>query len=562
MRKTGAMVSKSVSGAGLGAITRQGCAVVLVIMAMWISSVPALAASEGDRATAQGYVLDGAANYQSNPRRHCVPQMYEGIGRQARLEAPEGGWPSEPQAVVVFNNFQGEVMISHGGVAWCAQMFDMRTRDSRFRSGVGQVVMPQVGSREPIIVGWKTPLLGEWVPTLKLGSPVQLQYEDTARLLIRTACMAVALALALSTLMGWLAVRERPFIFYTLACVQLLVWQSLLNGLAGYPRPWFAFSDHLAQWQVSMGLVAAGTTLLGLVILSGGHRLSGRFDQVSAWVLGGIGLLACAAFLVPAGALGVLARLSQVMLYAGGLLVVMLAMVMVLRGFHRAWLGLIAVLPFLGMFVGEMIGAMWWLAYRVEVQQLAATWLLMLAAYALNRRLGLLRVQRDEMRQLADTDGLTGLPNRRAGLLRLKRLLADAREQGGVLSLAFIDVDHFKSINDSYGHEAGDQVLLAVSTLLSESFRNREDVVRMGGEEFLVLLPNVGADSAFGRLEDVRGQIGMMGLAHIAPGLRVTVSVGIAQLVSTDLDADMLLRRADRAMYQAKQKGRDRVQLA
>ena len=535
-------------------------ACLIVLFALWVP--PAGAQGWTGSSVDRGYVLESATNRQNNPKRHCVPTMLDGLERQATIEAPQGGWPGEPQAVAVFNVYDGEVMIAHGPDAICGRMHDMRTRDSRFRAGIGQVVVPRKGNHDPIIVAWRTPLLPEWVPTIKLGSPNHLQFEDTARLLTRAACMAITLSLALSALMGWLAVRERPFLYYAVSCVLLFLWQAMINGLAGYPAPWFPFATHLTQWQVALGVMCTTVMLLGLWVLSCGKSPEPVAVRWAERLVACFGCVALLAFVLPPSGLRVLALLPLILLAAGCCMALMLSLFMLVRGRHEAVLGVVGLLPFLAIVGGEMSGASWWIMHRVEVQQMAATWLLMMAAYALNRRLGLIRVQRDEMRRLADTDGLTGLPNRRYGMRRLKQLLSAAREKNMPLSLAFLDVDHFKSINDSCGHEGGDQVLVAMAALLTDVVRGQDDVVRMGGEEFLILLPGVTAESARERMEALRERIGLMVLGHISPGLRVTVSIGVAQLVAADADADMLLRRADKAMYQAKQSGRDQVQMA
>lgn len=533
---------------------------LLVALCLIVAAPPGIARDWSGSPVDRGYVLNAEINRSSNPRRHCVPQMYAGMDRQAVLQAPAGGWPGEPQAVAVFNIHGGEVMIAHGADAICGQMHDMRTRDSRFRAGVGQVVVPRKGNTEPIIVAWQTPLLPEWVPTIRLGSPSHLQYEDTARLLLRAACMAVTVALALSALMGWLAVRELPFLYYAGSCLVLFLWQAMLNGLSGYPYPWFPFLDHLSQWHVQLSTFSTVLMLLGMAVLGGGQETGGRIARRAHWVIGLALLVSLLAFVLPLPGLRAMAVLPLVLLATGCSLVLMFTVVMLLRRRHEAVLGLVAIAPFLAIVVAEMGASRWWIEHRVECQQLAATWLLMMSAYALNRRLSLIRLQRDEMRRLADTDGLTGLPNRRFGMQRLRQLHGQARKDGKPLSVAFLDVDHFKSINDSCGHEAGDQVLVAVADLLTESVRAGDDVVRMGGEEFLLLLPGIGAEQAALRMEELRERVDLLPLSHLAPGLRVTVSIGVAQMQPNEGDADLLLRRADKAMYQAKQSGRNRVQ--
>lgn len=264
------------------------------------------------------------------------------------------------------------------------------------------------------------------------------------------------------------------------------------------------------------------------------------------------------AWLPPAG----LSRLAMAMdagFVAGCVVVFALGLASLRRHRADATAALAAVLPFLTMAVMDLADSCLLIEYRVEAIQLSITWFLTVSAYVLNLRLGQLRRQRDEMRALADTDGLTGLPNRRAGLKRLEQHMRDARTGDGTLAVGFLDIDLFKRINDVHGHEAGDRVLVAVAATLTSAVRDPADVIRMGGEEFLVLLPGIGGATARARLETMRSEVSAAGAALGIDGLVVTASIGLATLVTEDTDAASLLRRADEAMYRAKRAGRDRV---
>lgn len=548
---------------GMSRLWQCGAAIVVALALIGCLLPGSVVASEWATASIErGYVLDGMASDLSNPLRPCSPALQQQLDRQASLAAPPGGWPGTPQAVVVFNIFRGEVMIGHGERVACGDMFDARTRDSRFRAGVGQVVVPPAGNTDPIIVAWQSPLRPEWVPTIKVGGPSPLQQLDTARLVMRTAWMAVVLSLALSSLMGWIATRDRVFLYYTASCGLFFVWQAVLTGLSGYPYPWLPTGQWLSHWQVGLTLMATLLMLAALWYLCAGHLLLAfTRDLAPLLLLVAVGCVLGLPWLPP-GWLSALAITPQVLMVLGGLLLVTVALLAQLRGLRSGLLGMLGLVPFLTLVFGELAGARWLVIYRVEIMQAVATWLLMITAYALNRRLGLLRLQRDEMRRLADTDGMTGLTNRRAGMLRLARLRNEAATHGQPLSIGFLDVDHFKSINDTYGHDIGDQVLVAVARVLSESVRNHEDVVRMGGEEFLLLLPGVDQEHAVERMEAIRERLGEIQLRAHAPGLTVSASIGVVRCGPGDVDADALLRRADHAMYAAKQAGRNRVQLA
>ncbi|WP_116473143.1 GGDEF domain-containing protein [Zobellella maritima] len=161
----------------------------------------------------------------------------------------------------------------------------------------------------------------------------------------------------------------------------------------------------------------------------------------------------------------------------------------------------------------------------------------------------------DEMRQLAYTDPLTELPNRRAGQERLKSLLGEERAREPRLSVALIDLDQFKHINDRFGHEVGDKVLVEAAKRILDALRSGDQVFRWGGEEFLVVLPATMPDQAIMVSERIREQIQQL---SFTPVRHVTASIGTATHIPEET-LDTLIRRADEALYQAKQTGRNRV---
>jgi diguanylate cyclase (GGDEF)-like protein len=170
-----------------------------------------------------------------------------------------------------------------------------------------------------------------------------------------------------------------------------------------------------------------------------------------------------------------------------------------------------------------------------------------------------LRAANADLVLLARMDRLTGLPNRRHLEEQLARLIHGSHRHGHALGLLMIDVDHFKSINDSHGHAAGDEVLRVLATQMASSLRGEDILGRWGGEEFLALLPNTAPEAAIAVAERLRCAVSgaSIGLAD-GRSIVVTVSIGCAS-TTTGAPADELLAIADHALYRAKELGRNRV---
>ena len=163
-----------------------------------------------------------------------------------------------------------------------------------------------------------------------------------------------------------------------------------------------------------------------------------------------------------------------------------------------------------------------------------------------------------QLRALAMTDLLTALPNRRAFNLALVAEAARGRRHEQPMSLAVLDLDHFKRINDSFGHPIGDQALRHVASVLMTHARKEDTVARIGGEEFAVLMPATDAAQAARVVERLRRAVAANVLATDVGVHTVTTSVGVATL-APGMDSDLALRAADQALYEAKRQGRNRV---
>jgi diguanylate cyclase (GGDEF)-like protein len=158
----------------------------------------------------------------------------------------------------------------------------------------------------------------------------------------------------------------------------------------------------------------------------------------------------------------------------------------------------------------------------------------------------------------ASTDGLTALPNQRAVKDTVKRMVAQTSRALAPLSAIMLDLDHFKQINDSYGHSRGDDVLAAVGAVLADTVRASDFVGRNGGEEFIVLLPATDTDAGLAVAEKIRAAISEIRITEVDRA--ITASLGVATIPDHASDGDQLVRAADRALYLAKTNGRNRVE--
>ncbi len=166
----------------------------------------------------------------------------------------------------------------------------------------------------------------------------------------------------------------------------------------------------------------------------------------------------------------------------------------------------------------------------------------------------------DEVNRLATYDGLTGTLNRRHFMELAQHQYDSARRFGQPLTLLMLDVDHFKSVNDRFGHHVGDQVLRVLAERCRATLRSIDLLGRYGGEEFVILLPGTTRQDAASVLaERIRQRVAEAPIATDAGAVKVTVSLGVAEMDEATRHPDDLLKRADAALYEAKQKGRNRV---
>lgn len=170
-----------------------------------------------------------------------------------------------------------------------------------------------------------------------------------------------------------------------------------------------------------------------------------------------------------------------------------------------------------------------------------------------------MRESNQKLEHMATHDTLTGLLNARAYYAHCEQMILLARRNSTPYTVLFVDLDHFKTINDTYGHAAGDGVLRAVAEALAHGLRRSDAIGRIGGEEFSVFLPNTALNDALPLAESLRSKIEALGITVENRPLRITASIGVASNQHSEQSILDIQRVADQAMYLAKREGRNRV---
>lgn len=478
-----------------------------------------------------------------------------------RIEAPAVGWDARPLAVLVSGLGVDRVRISQGDRLYCGQYGDGARADSRFRTGVGGVFVPAQGSSNPVRVAVSGAALQFWPVVIDVGSPASVQRSDALRFAFRIAMLAITFSVVISTALAWVALREVSLLSLSVNTALVVVWIAMITGLSGFPEAWLPVGEARLRILLSSPLLVAGITVF-LMMRSGRLR---RGEKGVLLITAGcclLALLAVAAWGVPWSYIPAFTQWAEVgvfLLFTG---VVLVCLPGALRRRLLPVANLLGVLPLAVVSTLGVFAAGWFGEWKVEAYVGGAAWIAVASSSMLMMRLASLRRQRDEMRALAQSDPLTGLGNRRTALARLQDEVDRRRALGTEFGLVYVDIDHFKQINDGFGHASGDRVLGGVAQLLRQLVRASDVVARLGGDEFVLIL--VGADEATSlRLaERVRERIELLPLVGSGPEapLSCTASIGVVSSARyPEAGAEELLRRADEAMYAAKKGGRNRV---
>lgn len=356
------------------------------------------------------------------------------------------------------------------------------------------------------------------------------------------------LVLVVYNLFLFVAVRDRVYIFYMAYALSYGLYFGALNGV------WFQFVWPDSPWLANESLVV----LLGLTLIFGiqfarvvcsGRQLAPRLDKLARLLLyAAVPLTIVAPF---AGYRSMITVFTVLILFASLLLLVM-GTASLLRGSISAryfMLGWTTLLASVIVYVLKTFGLLPHNAFTHNAFQVAALIEMVLLSLALGARV-------NEIRRRGYIDQLSGLCNRRFFEEQLPQEFELAQRTRTPLSMLFLDLDHFKTINDCYGHARGDDAIRAVGRLIQQQTRKPVVACRYGGEEFAILLPNTRVDQARVLAERLVSKVRALEL-YATP---LTISIGVAGFEGGNFDRPQeLFEVADAALYQAKQAGRDRV---
>ncbi|RDS81065.1 diguanylate cyclase [Dyella psychrodurans] len=417
------------------------------------------------------------------------------------------------------------------------------------------------GGAEPILLKFEHSDMLSAPERFELQNLDDYLQQDSNWLAFATACFAVMVAMALMALCFAIMLRDMTFAWYTGYMLCYAVVQSIQTGFLFHPLglSWLAGSE----WLVGSSAVALSVSFAALFI----NRFCDLQRHAPALRVSIIAL----GFAMP---LIVILRCSQVpalvlmaqtlvnpVLIIGAFLLLFTALVAAARGSRQAWFFLVGWTPLLvltAMTSAQVTGALPSLDWLNDASIAMGAFEAIVLSLGLADRALTMRRDRDSVRVLADRDALTNLLNRRAWTEAANSMLAEAIDKGLPIALLFLDLDHFKVLNDRQGHAAGDRALVTVSEVLSTELRPNDLLGRYGGEEFVAMLHGVNQEQAVQVATRLCRRVHRLEIPVDQSDLFLSVSIGLAMRSMGDT-LETLVERADQAMYYVKLNGRNQV---
>jgi diguanylate cyclase (GGDEF)-like protein len=374
-------------------------------------------------------------------------------------------------------------------------------------------------------------------------------------------------ALALATAAMWLVLADRLFILYAAMTGLQALYLAYFSG-QGFRWPGLDTASALAPyaWNVPVALSGAMASLFAREIADLRHT-SPRIYRAFGWLAAAFCVLALANVGRLVGLGPVVVDVGNLMFLGAGFFVLVVAYIAWRRGnraagwFLVAWVLLetFAILTSGRLLVTQAASDDALFYYGLPGSMVASA---VLTSLGVADRLRQQRHALSEAERRAKTDSLTGVLNRRSLLEQLDAACRNARASNLPVAVLFLDLDFFKSINDSYGHAAGDACLAAVIGPIQAELRQSDIIGRYGGEEFIVVLSGADASAAEPIAERIRLRVSEVDIAGNDAPIRLTCSIGVASSDPLGVWGEALIAKADAAVYAAKRLGRNRVQVA
>ena len=394
--------------------------------------------------------------------------------------------------------------------------------------------------------------------TLALGA-------ERARMIALT--FGALLAVSLAALLIWFVLKDPLFILYATMFSLQALYVAYLSG-QGFSWPWLSSAVPLDSfaWNVPVGLSGAVACLFTREIADLKH-FSPRVYAIFGWFAVAFVIITAANVAKFIGLLPLVNIVGNIMFVIAAVFTVVVCLLAWRRGNRAAGWFLIAWALLEGFTIAAALRFLMTSSvdsdsldyYGLPLSMVAAS---ILVALGVADRLRAQRVALSEAERRAQTDPLTGVLNRRSLIERLDAACARAKARGLPIALLFIDLDHFKQINDTYGHQAGDACLRAIIEPIHAELRQSDVIGRYGGEEFVVILSSADAAAATPIAQRIVERVADVRVAGFGDPISVTCSIGIAASDTLGIWGEPLLAQADAAVYVAKRSGRNQIHLA
>lgn len=474
---------------------------------------------------------------------------------------PQASLQHGPLTLTVRSPTLSEVTLYHDGQPWLSTSVSDSRALTRSHGRLAFPIPEHWSRSAPLLLKFEPGAALTSTVTFRLQSTSNFYQTDALWLSMASASFGAMLTMAIMALCFALILRDLTFLWYAGYVISYVMVQAGQTGFLTHPLGW-QISLHSEQ-MVNLFFVAMSVSF-AMVFMSSfcdvrRHAARMRLPLLSlAAAMVVLAILRCID--IPPLPDMTQAALNPLLILCA-MVTLVVAVLCALRGSRTAWFFLAGWTPLLALTVLvsiQVLGMLPSVDWLNNVLIVAGAVESIVLSIGLAYRELAIRHERDHARVLANLDALTGLLNRRAWSDAATVRVADVTAHPQ--ALLFLDIDHFKTLNDTRGHEAGDTALLVLAQTLREQLRPGDLLGRYGGEEFVVLISNVDMTAAMQLAARLRQRVRAMHISLNNVGMQLTASIGVACLRKDDSLAS-LVKRADAAMYQAKTNGRNRVML-